>query len=115
MTVVACPSCARQAFDVIKTVTALEERLSHITTPMTVSVLGCIVNGPGEARESDIGFTGGGRGVHQVYIAGVPDHRLENGDIVEHLAGLVERKAAEIEARMAIEAAAAPEEARNAA
>ncbi|GAB4194532.1 MAG: flavodoxin-dependent (E)-4-hydroxy-3-methylbut-2-enyl-diphosphate synthase [Thalassobaculales bacterium] len=98
VTVISCPSCARQQFDVIRTVEVLEERLSHITTPMTVSVIGCVVNGPGEARETDIGFTGGGSGTHMVYIAGQPDHRLKDRDIVDHLVGLVERKAAEIEA-----------------
>jgi 4-hydroxy-3-methylbut-2-en-1-yl diphosphate synthase IspG/GcpE len=69
--VISCPSCARQQFEVIKTVERLEERLAHITTPMTVSVIGCVVNGPGEARETDIGFTGGGNGTHQVYINGL--------------------------------------------
>jgi len=98
VTVVACPSCARQQFDVIKTVEVLEEKLSHITTPMTVSVIGCVVNGPGEARETDIGLTGGGNGTHMVYVAGQPDHKLQNPDIVGHLVGMVERKAAEIEA-----------------
>ena len=68
---------------------------------MTVSVIGCVVNGPGEARETDIGFTGGGNGTHQVYIAGVSHHRLKDADIVEHLAGLIEKKAAEIEAEKA--------------
>ena len=96
--VISCPSCARQQFEVIKTVEVLEERLAHITTPMTVSVIGCVVNGPGEARETDIGFTGGGNGTHQVYISGLPDHRLKDRDIVDHLVELVERKAAEIEA-----------------
>lgn len=95
--VISCPSCARQQFDVIKTVEALEKRLEHVTTPMTVSVIGCVVNGPGEATMTDIGFTGGGRGTHQVYLAGVPHHRLKDEDIVEHLARLVEAKAAEIE------------------
>jgi (E)-4-hydroxy-3-methylbut-2-enyl-diphosphate synthase len=98
VTVVACPSCARQQFDVIKTVEVLEEKLAHITTPMTVSVIGCVVNGPGEARETDIGLTGGGNGTHMVYVAGHPDHKLQNADIVAHLVGMVERKAAEIEA-----------------
>ncbi len=98
VSVISCPSCARQQFDVIATVAKLEERLAHITTPMTLSVIGCVVNGPGEARETDIGFTGGGSGTHQVYIAGVPHHRLKDDDIVEHLAKLVEAKAAEIEA-----------------
>jgi (E)-4-hydroxy-3-methylbut-2-enyl-diphosphate synthase len=95
--VISCPSCARQQYDVIRTVEALEKRVAHITTPMTVSVIGCVVNGPGEARETDIGFTGGGNGTHQVYVAGVPHHRLKDADIVEHLAGLIEKKAAEIE------------------
>ena len=102
--IVSCPSCARQQYDVIRTVEALEKRVAHITTPMTVSVIGCVVNGPGEARETDIGFTGGGSGTHQVYIAGVPHHRLKDADIVEHLAGLIETKAAEIEAARAAEA-----------
>src|SRR3954447_7686769 len=98
VTVISCPSCARQNFDVIKTVEILEERLAHITTPLTLSVIGCVVNGPGEARETDIGFTGGGNNTHQVYISGVADHRLKDADIVDHLVGLVEKKAAEIEA-----------------
>lgn len=98
---IACPSCARQQFDVIETVRVLEERLAHITTPMTVSVIGCVVNGPGEAVQTDIGFTGGGRGTHQVYIAGQPHHRLKDAGIVDHLVQLVEEKAAEIEADLA--------------
>ena len=101
VTVIACPSCARQQFDVIKTVAALEERLAHITTPITLSVIGCVVNGPGEARETDVGFTGGGNGTHQVYVAGVPDHRLKDADIVEHLAHMVEEKVKAIEAQKA--------------
>ena len=83
--IISCPSCARQQFDVIRTVEALEKRVAHITTPMTVSVIGCVVNGPGEARETDIGFTGGGNNTHQVYIAGVPHHRLKDGNVVDHL------------------------------
>jgi (E)-4-hydroxy-3-methylbut-2-enyl-diphosphate synthase len=102
--VISCPSCARQQFDVIKTVEMLEQRLSHITTPMTLSVIGCVVNGPGEARETDIGFTGGGRGTHQVYIGGVPHHRLQDQNVVDHLVSLVEQKAAEIEEARAAEA-----------
>src|SRR5579871_5689792 len=98
VTVISCPSCARQNFQVIKTVEVLEERLSHITTPMTVSVIGCVVNGPGEALMTDIGFTGGGNGTHQVYIAGVPHHRLKDQSIVDHLVELVEKKVAEINA-----------------
>jgi (E)-4-hydroxy-3-methylbut-2-enyl-diphosphate synthase len=103
--VIACPSCARQNFDVISTVAKLEEAISHITTPMTVSVIGCVVNGPGEARETDIGFTGGGNDTHQVYVAGVPHHRLKDADIVEHLVEMIEKKAAEIEAAKASVAA----------
>ena len=98
VTVVACPSCARQNFDVIKTVATLEERLAHITVPMSLSVIGCVVNGIGEARETDIGFTGGGNNTHMIYVAGKPDHRLKDQDIVEHLVAMVEKKAAEIRA-----------------
>lgn len=98
VTVISCPSCARQQFDVIKTVEVLEERLAHITTPLTVSVIGCIVNGPGEATMTDIGFTGGGKGTHQVYLGGLPAHRLKDESIVDHLVKLVEAKAAEVAA-----------------
>jgi (E)-4-hydroxy-3-methylbut-2-enyl-diphosphate synthase len=108
VTVVSCPSCARQQFEVIKTVEVLEQRLSHITTPVTLSVIGCVVNGPGEARETDIGLTGGGNNTHQIYIAGVPHHRLKDQSIVDHLVQLVEKKVAEIEAE---KRAAAPAEA----
>ncbi len=100
--IVSCPSCARQAFDVIKTVEILEERLAHISTPITLSVLGCVVNGPGEARETDIGLTGGGNGNHMVYLNGVTDHRInEDVGLVDHIVQLVEAKAAEIEAERA--------------
>src|SRR6266446_4813456 len=110
VTVISCPSCARQQFEVIKTVERLEERLTHITTPLTVSVIGCVVNGPGEARETDIGFTGGGNGTHQVYISGLTDHRLKDADIVDHLVELIEKKVAELEAarRAAAEPALEP-------
>ncbi len=94
--VIACPSCARQQFDVIETVRVLEERLAHITTPMTVSVIGCVVNGPGEALMTDVGLTGGGKGTHQIYLSGQSAHRLQNEDIVSHLVRLVEEKAAAI-------------------
>ena len=96
--VVSCPSCARQGFDVIRTVQALEDRLSHIKTPMSVSVLGCVVNGPGEARETDIGITGGGAGKHMVFLSGVTDHHVADADMLDHIVSLVEAKAAEIEA-----------------
>jgi (E)-4-hydroxy-3-methylbut-2-enyl-diphosphate synthase len=96
--VVSCPSCARQGFDVIRTVQKLEEALQHIKTPMSLSVLGCVVNGPGEARETDIGITGGGHGKHMVYLSGVTDHHVEDADMIAHIVQLVEAKAAEIEA-----------------
>jgi (E)-4-hydroxy-3-methylbut-2-enyl-diphosphate synthase len=96
--VVSCPSCARQGFDVIRTVEALEKRLSHIKTPLSLSVLGCVVNGPGEARETDIGLTGGGNGKHMVYLSGVTDHHVESAQMLDHIVSLVEAKAAQIEA-----------------
>src|SRR5215211_2214738 len=95
--VVSCPSCARQGFDVIRTVQALEDRLSHIKTPLSLSVLGCVVNGPGEARETDIGITGGGQGKHMVYLSGVTDHHVQDADMIDHIVRLVEAKAAEID------------------
>ena len=96
VTVISCPSCARQQFDVIDTVRVIEERLEHIDEPITVSIIGCVVNGPGEARETDIGLAGGGRDTHQIYLSGMADHRLKDGDIVEHVVGLVEERAAAI-------------------
>jgi len=96
--VVSCPSCARQGFDVIRTVQKLEDALGHIKTPMSLSVLGCVVNGPGEARETDIGITGGGNGKHMVYLSGVTDHHVEDDDMISHIVRLVEAKAAEIDA-----------------
>ncbi len=104
--VISCPSCARQCFDVIATVAALEERLAHVGAAMTLSVIGCVVNGPGEARETDIGLTGGGKGSHLVYRDGAADHKIEGAALVDHLVELVENKAAEIEAAE-IEAAGA--------
>ncbi|MEA3540445.1 flavodoxin-dependent (E)-4-hydroxy-3-methylbut-2-enyl-diphosphate synthase [Sphingosinicella sp.] len=100
--VVSCPSCARQGFDVIRTVQALEDALQHIKTPMSLSVLGCVVNGPGEARETDIGITGGGNGKHMVYLSGITDHTIADADMIAHIVGLVETKAAEIEAGSAV-------------
>jgi len=96
--IIACPSCARQAFPVIETVKVLEERLAHISTPMSLSIIGCVVNGPGEARETDIGLTGGGRGNHMVYLSGVADHKISDENLVDHIVELVENKAREIEA-----------------
>lgn len=103
--IISCPSCARQGFDVIRTVKILEERLQHITTPLTLSVLGCVVNGPGEARHSDIGLTGGGNGNHMVYLSGLTDHKVNDKDVIEHIVELVEAKAAELEAKRAAEEA----------
>lgn len=98
VTIISCPSCARQAFPVIKTVEALEERLEHITTPMSLSIIGCVVNGPGEARETDIGLTGGGKGNHMVYLSGMTDHKVVTDSMVDHIVELVEAKAEELEA-----------------
>ena len=95
--IIACPSCARQGFNVIETVQTLEERLAHIATPMSLSIIGCVVNGPGEALYTDIGFTGGGKGAGMVYMAGKADHKLGNEQMVEHIVELVERRAAQIE------------------
>ncbi|MEM6439341.1 MAG: flavodoxin-dependent (E)-4-hydroxy-3-methylbut-2-enyl-diphosphate synthase [Pseudomonadota bacterium] len=101
VTIISCPSCARQGFDVIKTVAVLEERLAHVTTPMTLSIIGCVVNGPGEAKETDIGFTGGGAGSGMVYLSGVQDHKIDNPKMVDHIVELVERKAEALEAERA--------------
>lgn len=95
--VISCPSCARQGFDVVKTVAEVENRLQHIRTPMTLSIIGCVVNGPGEARETDLGLTGGGSGSHKVYVAGVPDHNTSTEQMIDHLVKLVEEKAEQIE------------------
>ena len=97
--IISCPSCARQAFPVIRTVETLERRLAHITTPLTLSIIGCVVNGPGEARETDIGLTGGGRGNHMIYVNGLADHKIDDEGLVDHVVELVEAKAREIESR----------------
>ena len=96
--IISCPSCARQGFDVIKTVETLEKRLEHIKTPMSLSIIGCVVNGPGEALMTDIGFTGGGAGAGMVYLAGKQDHKMTNEQMVDHIVELVEKRAAEIDA-----------------
>jgi (E)-4-hydroxy-3-methylbut-2-enyl-diphosphate synthase len=105
--IIACPSCARQGFNVIETVTELEQRLAHISTPMSLSIIGCVVNGPGEALMTDLGFTGGGKGAGMVYMAGRPDHKQDNVGMVDHIVQLVEARAAEIEAAKLSELAAA--------
>ncbi len=90
--IVSCPSCARQAFPVIETVKKLEQRLSHIKEPLTLSIIGCIVNGPGEALKSDIGVTGGGKGTNMIYVSGVADHKITNPEMVDHIVDMVEKE-----------------------
>jgi (E)-4-hydroxy-3-methylbut-2-enyl-diphosphate synthase len=97
--IISCPSCARQGYDVIKTVAALEERLVHIQTPISLSIIGCVVNGPGEALLTDIGLTGGGNGRHMIYKAGRTDHTIgATENMIEHIVELVEAKVAELRA-----------------
>ena len=96
--IIACPSCARQGFNVIETVAILEEKLAHIATPMSLSIIGCVVNGPGEALYTDVGFTGGGAGSGMVYLNGKIAHKQANDGMIDHLVELVEEKAAELDA-----------------
>jgi len=103
--IISCPSCARQGFDVIKTVEALEKRLEHIKTPMSLSIIGCVVNGPGEALMTDVGFTGGGAGSGMVYLAGKQSHKLNNDQMIDHIVEQVEKKATQLEAAQKTEAA----------
>lgn len=95
--IISCPSCARQAFPVIETVKNIEKRLAHIKTPMTLSIIGCVVNGPGEAAQTQIGLTGGGKGNNMIYLSGLPHHKIANENIVSHIVELVEKKSAELE------------------
>ena len=95
VTVISCPSCARQQFDVVKTVQEVEERLQHITQPITVSIIGCVVNGPGEAKETDIGLTGGGKGTHQIYVNGITDHIIKNENVADYIVKFVQNKIAD--------------------
>ncbi|WCR09556.1 flavodoxin-dependent (E)-4-hydroxy-3-methylbut-2-enyl-diphosphate synthase [Paracoccus stylophorae] len=104
--IISCPSCARQGFDVIKTVEALEKRLEHIKTPMSLSIIGCVVNGPGEALMTDLGFTGGGAGSGMVYLAGRQSHKLSNDRMIDHIVELVEERAAKLESQSADRTAA---------
>ncbi len=97
--IISCPSCARQGFDVIATVETLEKRLEHIKTPMSLSIIGCVVNGPGEALMTDVGFTGGGNGAGMVYLAGKQSHKMTNAQMVDHIVEQVEARAAQIEAQ----------------
>jgi (E)-4-hydroxy-3-methylbut-2-enyl-diphosphate synthase len=101
--IISCPSCARQGFDVIKTVEALEIRLEHIKTPMSLSIIGCVVNGPGEALMTDIGFTGGGNGAGMVYLAGKQSHKLSNEKMVDYIVEQVENRAAALESELTVD------------
>ena len=101
--IISCPSCARQGFDVIRTVETLEQCLGHIKTPMSLSIIGCVVNGPGEALLTDVGFTGGGAGSGMVYVAGKQSHKMSNDQMIDHIVELVEQHAARLEAEAADE------------
>ena len=95
--IISCPSCARQAFNVIETVKELEDRLSHIKTPISLSIIGCVVNGPGEAAQTDIGITGGGKGNNMLYLNGVESEKISSEEMISKVVRLVEEKAEEIE------------------
>ena len=98
--IISCPSCARQAFQVIDTVKTLEEKLSHIKTPITLSIIGCVVNGPGEAAMTDIGITGGGKGSNMLYLSGIQSEKVLSEDIISKVVSEVEKKAAEIDKKL---------------
>ena len=95
--IISCPSCARQGFEVINTVKLLEQKLSHIKTPITLSIIGCVVNGPGEAALTDIGITGGGKDSSMLYIKGLQTEKISNNEIISKVIQLVEKKSEEIE------------------
>jgi (E)-4-hydroxy-3-methylbut-2-enyl-diphosphate synthase len=95
--IISCPSCARQAFQVIDTVKILEKKLSHIKTPITLSIIGCVVNGPGEAAMTDIGITGGGKGNNMLYLEGVQSEKVLTDDIIDKVVAEVEKKASELD------------------
>jgi (E)-4-hydroxy-3-methylbut-2-enyl-diphosphate synthase len=92
--IISCPSCARQGFDVIRTVETLEKRLAHIQEPISLSIIGCVVNGPGEATMTDLGFTGGGKDAGMMYVSGKPDHKVSNADMIDKIVAQVEARAA---------------------
>ena len=94
--IISCPSCARQGFEVIDTVKILEEKLSHIKTPITLSIIGCVVNGPGEATMTQVGITGGGNNTHMIYINGKKDHRINNEELPTYLESIIRKKADQI-------------------
>jgi (E)-4-hydroxy-3-methylbut-2-enyl-diphosphate synthase len=112
--IISCPSCARQGFNVIKVVETLERRLEHIKTPMSLSIIGCVVNGPGEALMTDVGFTGGGSGSGMVYLAGQRSHKLSNEELIEHIVEQVEERAGNIQTRLDEEQALADAKAKAA-
>ena len=95
--IISCPSCARQAFPVIETVKILEEKLSHIKTPVTLSIIGCVVNGPGEASMTDVAITGGGKGSNMLYLSGVQKEKILTENIVDKVVNEIEKKVYEIE------------------
>ncbi|MGJ3230953.1 MAG: flavodoxin-dependent (E)-4-hydroxy-3-methylbut-2-enyl-diphosphate synthase [Oceanicaulis sp.] len=107
--IIACPSCARQGFDVIKTVETLEERLEHVSEPISLSIIGCVVNGPGEAAYTDLGFTGGGAGAGMMYFAGKASEKVSNEEMIERIVEAVEDKAAKMKAAREAEEASAAE------
>ena len=94
--IISCPSCARQAFPVVDTVKILEKKLSHIKEPITLSIIGCVVNGPGEASQTQIGLTGGGKGNHMMYLSGIPHHKVASNKVIEEVVALVENKSKEL-------------------
>ena len=94
--IISCPSCARQGFNVIETVKTLEEKLSHIKTPITLSIIGCVVNGPGEASQTDIGITGGGKDSNMLYLSGIQNKKIKNDEIISQIVSLIEKKEAEL-------------------
>ena len=98
--IISCPSCARQAFQVIDTVKTLEEKLSHIKTPITLSIIGCVVNGPGEAAMTDIGITGGGKGNNMLYLSGIQSEKVLSEDIISRVVSEIEKKAAELDKKL---------------
>ena len=98
--IISCPSCARQAFQVIDTVKILEEKLAHIKTPVTLSIIGCVVNGPGEAAMTDVGITGGGKGNNMLYLSGVQNKKVLTNEIIDKVISEVEKKSLELEKKL---------------
>ena len=95
--IISCPSCARQAFQVIETVKKLEKKLSHIKEPITLSIIGCVVNGPGEAKQTEIGITGGGKGNHMLYLNGLETEKVTTNDMIDKIVTLVEEKVSNLQ------------------